>query len=90
MNNKMRELKKIEQEIGIDLTIFLKALKNGVYVAFLCAHIPLDDFIIDVNNKRFIKHIFIGNAWDLSLDFKDYGETWARTEEELQGKERKK
>lgn len=81
MNKKMREINKIEQEIGIDLTIFFKALKNGVYVPFLRATISLDDFRIDINNKRFVKTYFCGNAWELSLDFKDYGKTWELAKE---------
>lgn len=45
------------------------------------ANISLDDFKINIINKRFVKTYFVGNAWELSLDFKDYGKTWELAKE---------
>ena len=73
--NKLHDLENIEEELGIDLVILLKALKNGIYVkdndllTFPC---------LSVKGKM----LFTMPTMRM-FELKDYGKTWALTKEEL-------
>lgn len=76
--DKLGQLEDIEEELGIDLIILLKALRNGVYSL--------------TSLKRVVYcRIIRFNYATLTLDvgyhtykyLKDYGKTWALTKEEL-------
>ena len=73
--NELIQYKKIEEELGIDLIMLFKALKdgffdkNGEYHHFSNLLVSLDE---------------IGDCYDKqSFNLKDYGKTWALTKEEL-------
>lgn len=80
------QYKSIEEELGIDLVILFKALKNGIYEKFedgtyikfngLCMPIKSHKLKLNVNKKCLER----GNDY---FYFKDYGKTWALTKEEL-------
>ena len=80
--NKLHALEDVEEELGIDLITFFKALKNGVW-------------IYDTNGiKMFTGHFQNGLVFnycsqpsiqygDRLFYINDYGKTWALTKEEL-------
>lgn len=75
-----------DQELGIDSHILFGALKNGVWV--VKPYCPLQFSqrveICDVNCLRcFIKDYDNSFEQNDYVKFKDYGKTWALTEEEL-------
>ena len=77
----LEEYRKIEEELGIDLITLFKALKDGIYIN--------EDGSV---YKDCIKSIenwsdgwgFISNDDYIEVLFKDYGISWALTEEELE------
>ena len=85
--SKLEKLENIEEELGVELTILFKALRDGVFV------VGDDDLIY----ADYIKRIdywqgswtFISNEQDLEVCIEDYGVTWALTSEELELKEDK-
>ena len=84
MTKKLGQLEDVEEEIGIEFITLSKALKKGVYCKCDKCVYYLD-----------LKHTVLNFEWkaliyepddDLRrtvLMFKDYGETWALTKEEL-------
>lgn len=76
------EYKKIEQELGIDLTLLFKALKNGIYIkddGDIIVDITDDCLYLTYRNERWLlDHYVLGGFY-----ITDYGKTWALTEEEL-------
>jgi len=73
------EYKTLEQELGIDLLIFVKAILIGFYYKDVSSHnIPYIGF---ARGKRIDKNYFRVN--NHPFYFKDYGKTWALTKEEL-------
>ena len=85
----LEEYRKIEDELGIDLITFHKALKNGVYYKVINKDSP------NCRKIFFDKHVLWG--WNIDSDgnyfammqsqmqtfnLKDYGKTWALTKEE--------
>lgn len=79
---KLQQLEDIEEELGIDLPILFKALKNGIYVIE-----DNDNYIVEDSIKS-IEHWADGwgittNMEYLELSFSDYSKTWALTKEEL-------
>ena len=82
-------LEDIEDEIGIDLTILFKAMKNGVYY-FNGQGQLIHDYVWLINNyistgvPDKISFSFMTFSEKLILVFKDYGKTWALTKEELE------
>lgn len=89
--NKLGQLEDIEDELGIDLVTFHKALKNGVYYKVI------EKSSVNYGKIFFDKYVIWG--WNQSSDgtyyaimqselqafnLKDYGKTWALTKEELE------
>lgn len=81
--SKFGPLEDIEEELGVDLYIYLKmtVLWSDVYIKSTMG-------ILELKHKRFGyvagKFWEIGRTTDLALDPKEYGKTWAFTKEELQ------
>lgn len=88
---KLGQLEDIEEELGIDLITFHKALKNGVYYKVI------NKDSANYGKIFFDKYVLWG--WDIDSDgnyftmmqsqiqtfnLKDYGKTWALTKEELE------
>lgn len=71
--NKLGQLEDIEEELGIDLITFFKALKNGIYgrVGDKIEHILAPNFSFCYRKMYIYK-------------LTDYGKTWALTKEELE------
>lgn len=82
--SKLGQLEDIEEELGIDLILLLKAVKDGVYVKHCynthCESIDYMPFRVD-----YWKDYIEGKKGWLICGFepKDYGKTWALTKEEL-------
>lgn len=82
--NELLFYKNIEEELGIELPIILKVLKNGIYFSYRKKIIYIKNYelilSIDSENGRafFVKK----GRW--AFDSKDYGKTWALTKEELE------
>lgn len=85
--DKLGQLEDIEEELGIDLITLFKVLKNGFYTIFYNKH-KYDNSCYYTIDLEF-KCIWV-NDYDayFSLDFKDYGKTWALTKEELENDKR--
>lgn len=92
--NKLGQLEDIEDELGIDLIIFMRCLKlldedKFTYCYYLTkkkdfistALTPVQ-FCIDLANKEFIE-LRRPKGYEQHLKFQDYGKTWALTEKEL-------
>lgn len=75
ITNKLGKLEDIEQELGIQLEVLFKALKEGFYVRFVglpARRLP-EYSRFDFYNKKIDE-----------CNLKDYGKTWALTKEELE------
>ena len=92
---KLQDLENVEEEIGIELTVLFKALKNGVYYFDEQGQL-IHDYVWLVNN-----YVAVGIPDKLSLAFKTchsgqillfegYGKTWALYKQELPEEELKK
>ena len=70
---KLSKIEDMEEELGIDLTMLFKALKNGIYgkAGSKIEHILAPRF------SFYRKKIYV-------YKIKDYGKTWALTKEELE------
>ena len=79
---KLSQLEDIEEELGIDLITLFIALKNGFYTTFYNKNKYDNSCYYDISLE--FKCIYV-NDYDahFSLDFKDYGKTWALTKEEI-------
>lgn len=73
---KLGELEDIEDELGIDLVTFFKALKNGIY----CKIENKIEHISAPYLNWHCKKIYICDICNLN----DYGKTWALTKKELE------
>lgn len=76
----LEEYRKIEEEIGVDLITLFKALKDGIYIN--------EDGSVYKDCIKSIEHWsdgwgFISNDDYIEVLFKDYGISWALTEEEF-------
>ena len=79
---KLGQLEDIEDELGIDLTILFKALKQGIYTMYQGKM----DFMFSacLSYEPTIKAILVRFSDDtLCCELSDYGKTWALTKEEL-------
>lgn len=76
-----------EEELGIDLITLFKVLKNGFYTIFYSGKNYSSSCYYTIDLE--FKCIWV-NDYDahFSLDFKDYGKTWALTREELENDKR--
>ena len=77
----LEEYRKIEEELGIDLITLFKALKDDVFIN--------EDGSVYKDCIKSIEHWsdgwgFISNDDYIEVLFKDYGISWALTEEELE------
>ena len=97
---KLKSLEDLEEEIGIDLITLFKALKDGFYIKyndkivhiFPDKHITINFWYKTINvfipPKFFIDckkgTDYLSETIDEEYWFKDYGETWALTREELE------
>ena len=97
---KLLDIEKLEDEIGIDLVTLFKALKNGEFYSkhpetgevswillpqlYYCTR----KWLIGCNSMIWNKQENCRDSWD--CDPKDYGKTWALTREELSKEEREK
>ena len=97
--NRLKLLEDLEEEIGFDLITLFKALKDGFYIKyndkivhiFSDKHITINFWYKTINvfipPKFFIDckkgADYLSETIDEEYWFKDYGETWAITREEL-------
>ena len=98
--NKLGQLEDIEEELGIDLITLFKALKDGFYIKYndKIVHI-FPDKHITINFWYKTINVFIppkffidckkgtdnlSETIDEEYWFKDYGETWSLSREELE------
>ena len=79
---KLEKIEDIEEELGVDLEIFLKALENGFYRYRPTARNNVIYFIAKpkVNMKQ---KCFTYGSYGKSY-FKDYRKTWALTKQDLE------
>ena len=81
--DKLSQLENIEEELGIDLIILFKALKNGIVDKiplgqnYAYTTITPDRISIEFKDKCLRKR-------SEKFYFKDYGKTWALTREQLE------
>lgn len=87
--DKLARFKEIEDELGIDLIILFKALKNGFYYYAINSGEPNTIMFADPENESCsVEYYNKGNygiAWagvDVAY-IEDYGKTWSLTREEL-------
>lgn len=78
-SNKLGKLEDIEEELGVDLITLFKCIEYGFYTKYnyypsYCNTFDLETKLIKVNDCD--EHF--------TLNFKDYGKTWALTREELE------
>ena len=81
-SQKLGKLEDVEDELGIDLLVLFKAIKNGIFAKVL-KHSNINYSrmgCINYEKKTFFTHTY-GSS---KLRFKDYGKTWALTKEELE------
>lgn len=92
---KLQDLENVEEELGIELTVLFKALKNGVYYFDEQGQL-IHDYVWLVND-----YVAEGVPDKLSFSFKtshnrqvllfeDYGKTWALYKQQLPKKELEK
>lgn len=83
--DKMYQIKNIENELGIDLTILFEALKNGIYFRNPTNNKINSSLLIcgelEISEKGLT---MLSMEMDILFYFKDYGKTWALTKEELE------
>ena len=86
----LEEYRKIEEELGIELTVLFSALKNGVYYfsydrQLMHDYVILTNNYIDVGAHDKLSYLFMTFLEKRTLLFTDYSKTWALTKEELEG-----
>lgn len=82
----MSEIKRIEEELGIDLITLFKALKNGIYWKDdngKIYYFDLKGSVLDFNEKMIVDNP-IDDIYGETFLLKDYGTTWALTKEGLE------
>ena len=82
--SKLEQLEDLEEELGVELIILFKALRDGVFIN--------EDGSVYKDYIKSIEHWpdcwgFISNEEDIEVFFEDYGVTWALTSEELEKNE---
>lgn len=83
---KLSQLEDIEEELSIDLLTLIRALKNGIYLKLDNDDLKEPLFIDQFRITRLHSGEILLTFSDTQLKprhFKDYGKTWALTEEEL-------
>lgn len=82
-----KELENIEKELGIDLVIFFKALKNGVFYKTEINQIYYSSvylYDLSINKRQSLKEFAFITFDKTLLLFNNYNKTWALTKEELE------
>ena len=75
---KLKHYEDIEEELGIDLITLFKALKNGVFVKPWHTIRKRKMSLREYDGK-----LVLFDDYENDYQLKDYGKTWALTEEEL-------
>lgn len=98
--DRLEEYRKIEEELGIKLTVLFPALKYGVYYLednyqrtsdniglynFIHDNVYLISNYMGVGSHDKLSYSFITYSKRQILSFKDYGKTWILAKEELEG-----
>ena len=86
--NKLKHFEDIEEDLGVDLDVLFKALKNGLYYKILVEYKDVSKMKFPmlrmINNELcLISPKWIKSTW-MNVKVKDYGKTWALTKEELE------
>ena len=77
----VKQIKQIEQELGIDLITFFKIYNSD--------HFYIKNKYYPYKIKHYQRHgIMVGTNKTIYLSFKSYGKTWALTKEELENEKR--
>lgn len=82
---KLCKFEDIEEKLGIDLIILFKALKNGIYWKDdngKFYYFDLKGSVLDFNEKMIVDNP-IDDVYGETFLLKEYGKTWALTEDEL-------
>lgn len=85
-----RELRKytlLEAELGIDLIVLFKALKDGIYVELrdLIKHVSINDLSLKFFGEKWCLGFYHSlNGGTFYVDLKDYGKTWALSKYDLE------
>lgn len=93
--NKLGRLERIERELGVSLEVLFKALKDGAYFKTDYYGIDITYHILEEHEIRLKRNLFDIRKENLLNNkpyytggfifyWKDYGETWALTKEELE------
>ena len=90
--NKLGQLEDIEDEIGCDLSIVLKALRNGYYYKSIKGKIlfsqnsglvPYQNELELDHKVKLLSEAILKPKSCICVFVRDYGKTWALTKEEL-------
>ena len=85
---KLGQLEDIEEELGIDLITFFKALKNGVYYFTQGNQLTKDKVMVNNTNISVeygkTSFCFVTYFEFELLYFKDYGKTWSLDKKDLE------
>lgn len=80
--HKLGQLEDIEEELGIELITLFKAYsKPMLYWRYEGKIVPSNDRTMDFDNRCI--YAYVDTMTHKIYEFKDYGKTWALTEEEL-------
>ena len=82
VEQKLDQLEDIEDELGIDLIILFKAIRNGFYDNE-GNYYQSYDYSIDIEGNC-LRETFEDYMNSKSFYFQDYGKTWVLTKEELE------
>lgn len=85
--NKLKAYKDIEEELGIELVVLIKALKDGIYWKGTTCVDTKGIFFEDKPKINIRAKCLTNICFRKDLEvvyFKDYGKTWALTREELE------
>lgn len=86
--NLLEEYRKIEEELGIDLSILFSALKNGVYYfdihgQLIHDYVCLSDNYLSIGVRDKLSYSFMTFYDRQILSFEDYGKTWSLDKKDL-------
>ena len=79
---KLKSLEDIEEEIGIDLLILLKATQRGIWMKHDKDFYFFDNLIVDLKHKCLVQ--IASNDEVEIFPFDSYGEDWGLSREELE------
>ena len=87
MSKEFNSIEAIEEELGIDLITLFKALESGVWYKDYKDNDKIK-FTDDIEENMKCKELIVPAKYTIiGLKFKDYGETWALTREELENED---